>query len=325
VASDDPVFNFVKDKSSDLISDGWKARFDGNLLGIRTESTLSESNDDLNQRAAAPNLTRVRTWETKFSRKLSLKWDARFGWRMDLRQIFQTTDLASQKQDFDEHRVKFDAGVGYEPNAKWRVSLGLNLDNFDRIEQNALRANSTKNEETGSISARIDYKLSPSTTIGQTYNLQARYERFLFATSNNRSRITRRIQTNLFSKIGNNIDLEFIHRWQNLQSGTFDFVNGVRTVFPASTVFTQDLTVRLEWRVRPWLSIRIRENYVIKDDFREATGETVGLTRNLFLYEGFHFETTVLGGLILMADGEYIRSNTRDSYWVATSKLTKEF
>ena len=247
------------------------------------------------------------------------------GWRLDLRQIFQDTDTAIQKQDFDEWRRKIDAGVGYNPTQKWRVSLGLNLDYFDRIEQNRLRANSTKTEETGSVTARIDYTLSPRVQIGQAYNIQARYENFLFNAANNRSRISRRIQTNLLSKIGNNIDLEFVHQWQQLKSGTFQFVNGVRTVFPASTTYTQDLTIRIEWRVTDWLSLRARENFVRRDDFREATGETVLLSRNLFLYEGFHIQKDLFAGLRILADGEYVRSNTRDSYWVLTSSLTKEF
>ena len=314
---------------SEIASSGsgnsWEGKIKTRLLGADIESKLSNSTDRLEPAISDTTNTEVAAFEGKLNRRLSGKFAVRFDWLVRANQIFFLTADPVDRLDRDELRTKVQPTLTYTPGRKWMVTTSYIRTTTRRIELNPTRATQTRQDEDFSVNFGITYHLSQATSISQNYSIQALYTTFDFTPKANRLLATQRIVSTVDSHITPKVELKMTHRFTLQDSGPFrlrpdggrDFARNLRK-------YRQELASRVDYEVTPWFSLYVDSRFLRTDNVEEASGNR-SVLRNLELKQGVSLVKRLKGGVDLTANSALVQSNVRDSYWMITSSLKKDF
>jgi hypothetical protein len=314
---------------SDLASSGstasWDGKAKGRMFGASVEANLSSDNNRLEPATSDTTVTYTHSFDGKLSRTLSPKISMRFDWLVRSTQVFYQNFNPTDRLDRDERKTKLQPALTYTPNDRWTVTASYIRTGFRQIQLSPQRASQTRDDVEYSVDMAIRYQMSTRTSIRQNYSIKARYSTLDFNPKGNTLLATQRIITSVQSQITPRVTLSMEHRFTLQDSGPFSFGPGGERLFARSVrKYIQELNPRVEYQVTPWGSIYAKSRLYRIDTDNEASSSR-STSRTLELTEGFSVKREVGSGVNLQADGSYIRSNVRDSYWSISSKLSKDF
>jgi len=301
----------------------WKGKLTTILLGIDVDSELSWLSTFIAPRTSLSNERINKGVQTKFHRRLSEKFDARWSVDSRLRQSFYY-GTPDEIQDSDELRTKIDTGLNYTPGGKWTATLAYVHENTDKLQINRVAASQTNTEENQTINIGFTYNWSPKTLISQVYYIQATLTRFLYSPGNNRENQTQRINTTIETHALRRVLLRLSHNFNLTDSGTFTEGGAGHIFNRANRTYRQDLTTRIEYTPLPWVLLHAQEQFLRSDVVNSSTlAKTV--SRNLELEYGLNLQRTLNGGVQVRVDGAYVRNSTSPSFLRLQSSLDKTF
>jgi hypothetical protein len=305
----------------------WSSKVNANWLKTDLDLTLTHALDQMNRAntpGTAPNPgtdTYNNTFEGKLSRRIYSKMTAQFNWYVRANKLY--FDDASL--DRDELRTKLQPIVTYTPGKKWTVRVGYVGSTTRRVEVNPVQALQTRREEDYTVDMSINYDISQSTNLTQTYSIKSLYTTFDYNPHGDRLLSTQRIVTSLNTQMGPRCDFNIEHRFTLQDSGPFHFEpDGTRVFARDLRKYRQEMSASMKYRLTSWASAILDSGFLRTDDVQEFTG-TRFTRRDLRLQSGLEVEKALRGSVSVKGSGQYVQSNNQDSYWSITSALKKDF
>jgi hypothetical protein len=265
--------------------------------------------------------TRNNTFEGKLSRRIYSKMNAQFNWYVRANQLFfDDTSL-----DRDELRTKLQPIVTYKPGKKWTVRVGYVGSTTRRVEVNPAQALQTRREEDYTVDMSINYDISQSTNLTQTYSIKSLYTTFDYNPNGDRLLSTQRIITSLNTQMGPRCDFNIEHRFTLQDSGPFHFdESGARVFSRDLRKYRQEMSVNMRYKMTSWASAILDSQFLRTDDVQEFSGTRFS-RRDIHLQTGLELEKALRGSVSVKGSGQYVQSNNDDAYWTVTSSLKKDF
>ena len=304
----------------------WSSKVNAKWLKTDVEATLTHALDQMNRStsagtASAGTDTYNNTFEGKLSRRLYSKMTAQFNWYVRANKLY--FDDASL--DRDELRTKLQPIVTYTPSKKWTVRVGYVGSTTRRVEANPVQALQTRREEDYTVDMSINYDVSQTTNLTQTYSIKSLYTTFDYNPRGDRLLSTQRIITSLNTQVGPRCDFNIEHRFTLQDSGPFHFEpDGTRVFARDLRKYRQEMSASMKYRLTSWASAILDSGFLRTDDVQEFTG-TRFTRRDIRLQSGLEVEKALRGSVSVKGSGQYVQSNNQDSYWSITSALKKDF
>jgi hypothetical protein len=299
----------------------WNSKMKAKWLKTDVDVTLSHDLDQMDRATSAGTDTYNNTFEGKFSRRLYSKMTAQLNWYVRANQLF----FDDSSLDRDELRTKLQPIVTYTPNKKWTVKVGYVGSNTRRVELNPAQALQTRKEEDYTVDMSINYNLSQTTSLTQTYSIKSLYTTFDYNPTGDRLLSTQRIVTTLNTQVGPRCDFEIEHRFTLQDSGPFHFEpDGTRVFARDLRKYRQEMNANVKYQLTSWASAILDSQFLRTDDVQEFNGIRFS-RRDIRLQTGLELEKALRGSVSVKGSGQYVQSNNDNAYWTITSALKKDF
>jgi hypothetical protein len=299
----------------------WSGKVKAKWLQTDLDLTLGHDLDQMDRFTSVGTDTRNNTFEGKLSRRIYSKMNAQFNWYVRANQLFfDDTSL-----DRDELRTKLQPIITYNPGKKWTVRVGYVGSTTRRVEVNPAQALQTRREEDYTVDMSINYDISQSTNLTQTYSIKSLYTTFDYNPNGDRLLSTQRIITSLNTQMGPRCDFNIEHRFTLQDSGPFHFdESGARVFSRDLRKYRQEMNASVKYKLTSWASAILDSQFLRTDDLQEFTGTRFS-RRDIRLQTGLELEKALRGSVSVKGSGQYVQSNNDDAYWTVTSSLKKDF
>jgi len=299
----------------------WNSKMKAKWLQTDVDVSLTHDLDQMKRETSEGTDTYNNTFEAKLSRRIYSKMTASLNLYARANQLF----FDDESLDRDELRTKFQPIVTYTPNTKWTVKVGYVGSNTRRVELNPIQALQTRQEEDYTVDLSINYNLSQTTSLNQTYSIKSLYTTFDYNPGGDRLLSTQRIVTTLNSQLGPRCDFEIEHRFTLQDSGPFQIdPDGARVFARDLRKYRQEMNANVKYQLTSWANAILDSQFLRTDDVQEFSGARL-TRRDIQLQTGLELEKALRGSVSVKGSGQYVQSNNHDAYWTVTSSLKKDF